>query len=799
MNASSLFSARRFLVVVAFALVAGLTTGQVKSSHLQQQSSPIMANAASVLTNTLALDATECYPGSGWKWTTGPSQPEIADRVQQALNEIGIQALVEARSYGETDSCGTFRLFGLDFIISLKDGSQTASTDQQQLVDTFYPVLRQFGKPNLGNVKLVFPQGKVITLRNPEIARPLSVSATPSSDVFTRKVFVIAYDPILSNTQNLSTYLHWNAHATLTQGTVDFFKQVSNNGVNYTVVYTTVVTDGWPELVDGFRYTETEYLAVLNHTSSPHVPDGVNYNKIVNSPQFDICGKLNRGEIDEVWIYNGPYFGFWESTLAGPGAYWYNSPPVPGPYSCNKLVPIMGPSPERGLAEATENFGHRTESTMTKVYGSWQQNRTAHNWDRFALVKAQSPNYSYSGCGSIHYPPNGTSDYDYGNSSTVMSNCGDFVHYPKLGDPSVVSQPVTCGAWGCAHLDYFAYWFGHFPSNADCGPDHIANDWWNYFASPALALTPSELCTQNHIYLPIVLQNYPVSVKYWQLQVSGTAQFLKDLSFTDDQNGWVVGDGGIILHTSSSGNTWEIQSSGTVATLEGIHCIAGGQCWAVGDSGTILKTTDNGLHWTLLTGGTTQDLDNVYFVDTNTGWVVGNNGTILHTLDGGTHWMPQTSNTTFWLWGIHFLNQNTGWASGGNGSGVILRTANGGTTWTPTNTSNEVADLFFIDNLNGWAVTNAAANILLSSNGGISWNITTPSSPAGWLTSIHFISIYEGWATGSNGTILHTVDGGMHWSTEPSNVSGILQSVYFPSPNVGWVVGESGVILRHGP
>lgn len=264
--------------------------------------------------------------------------------------------------------------------------------------------------------------------------------------------------------------------------------------MNYTVVETTLFTDGWPEKIDGFTYAEEEYLGVIQGTTPAHVPDTVSYNAIVNSPAFDICGKANRGEIDEVWIFNGPYFGFYESTLVGPGAYWYNSPPVPTPYECERLIPIMGPSPERELACAIENFGHRTESTMTRVYGSWSQNSTSHNWERFALVDALSSNYAYSGCGNVHYPPNGISDYDYGNSSTVNSNCDDFANYPDLSEPSTVWQPVTCTDWNCSHLDYFGYWFGHLPRNPGCGPDDVANNWWRYFGEPVLALDPPSAC-----------------------------------------------------------------------------------------------------------------------------------------------------------------------------------------------------------------------------------------------------------------------------------------------------------------
>jgi hypothetical protein len=286
--------------------------------------------------------------------------------------------------------------------------------------------------------------------------------------IFNRNVYVIVFDPLLNNGQNLSDYLGWYDHASLTQGTIDFFDQASNGRVQYTVSETTVVTTGWPKLVDGFQYTEEQYLAALNGQATPHSPSEVDYNLIVNNSSFDICGKANRREIDEVWIYNGPLFGFYESTLVGPDAYWFNSPPVPGIHSCNRLIPIMGPSPERGLEEAVHNFGHRTESTMTQVYGSWLQNRTTHSWEKFALVDALSPDYLYSGCGNIHYPPNGQEDYDYANSGASQTNCEDFANYPNLTNPLDVLLDVDCSTWACQALEYYRYWFRHFPAKTEC-------------------------------------------------------------------------------------------------------------------------------------------------------------------------------------------------------------------------------------------------------------------------------------------------------------------------------------------
>ena len=437
-------------------------------------------------------------------WTTGPFEPDIAAQVQAELAGQGITAVVEARSYGETDGCGTYHHRGVDFSIHLTEKTSKQWSSQPGRADGLRPVLTKHAKPLLGNVKVFSSDGNLLShsleselsaLQQSD-ARTFSAASLPA-DAITRKVYVIVYDPLLSNGQKLSQYLHWSDHATLTQQTIDFFKAATNNKMNYVVTETTIVTSGWPELIDGFRYTEEEYLEVIADEDLHHKPTEVNYNKIVNSPEFDICGKANRGELDEVWIYNGPWFGFYESTLVGPGGYWFNSSPVPGPHNCNRLIPIMGPSPERTVDEAVHNFTHRAEATMSQVYGGWQQNNTSHNWNKFALVKSQSQNYSYAGCGSSHFPPNGTDNYDYSNPSTVLSNCDDFSNYPNLSDPLQVSEPVDCTVWGCSQLGYFMYWFGQFPTFPSCGSDQVANDWWIYFANPASALSPSSVCSPD--------------------------------------------------------------------------------------------------------------------------------------------------------------------------------------------------------------------------------------------------------------------------------------------------------------
>jgi hypothetical protein len=56
--------------------------------------------------------------------------------------------------------------------------------------------------------------------------------------------------------------------------------------------------------------------------------------------------------------------------------------------------------------------------------------------------------------------------------------------------------------------------------------------------------------------------------------------------------------------------------------------------WTVGDGGRILHTTNGGSTWSGQMSGTTSFLASVYFSDAMTGWAVGRGGTILHTASG---------------------------------------------------------------------------------------------------------------------------------------------------------------------
>lgn len=314
----------------------------------------------------------------------------------------------------------------------------------------------------------------------------------------------------------------------------------------------------------------------------------------------------------------------------------------------------------------------------------------------------------------------------------------------------------------------------------------------------------------------------------------------------------------LVFHNLCLAQEWKLQTSGVLANLRDVYFVNSSYGWIVGDGGTILHTSDGGTTWVSQVIEENEDLKALSFVDTLTGWVVGKNGALFHTSDGGKGWTRQDSKTVLSLNDVHFVNRNTGWAIGGmqtsdNGiMGVIIGTTDGGNSW------NELVDpkrggylgMFFWDEKNGWVVggkrllDNFDEDIILhTTNSGVTWEEQyTPR--IGPLRRVLFLDERTGWIVGDSpleGGALRTIDGGLNWyqvkiQTGPilttelfrglavvsdniwissvediyhSEDSGrtwkkeahesekLISSLFFSDLSNGWAIGESGSIWKY--
>lgn len=289
------------------------------------------------------------------------------------------------------------------------------------------------------------------------------------------KVLALDFDPLVPQEGNrrLHVVCHWNDPHQLAEGYVADVKEASGGRVQYRIVEWKEI-DAFPAKTDGFTYTPEAYMTCFRSGKGWHQPDTADYPKTFKD--FHVLPRMDSGEIDEVWFFGGPYFGYSESAMAGTGAFFINGA-VYDQVACRRPFAIMGFNYERGVAEMLHDLCHRTESTMARVYGGWKVEALTTNWARFAANFAQSN--GVAAVGTCHWPPNAEHDYDYGNPRAVESTADDWLSYPRLtGNSTKVSRDT----WGGPdyHRNYMKWWFAHLPRARGINADGRLNDWWEY-------------------------------------------------------------------------------------------------------------------------------------------------------------------------------------------------------------------------------------------------------------------------------------------------------------------------------
>ncbi len=321
------------------------------------------------------------------------------------------------------------------------------------------------------------------------------------------------------------------------------------------------------------------------------------------------------------------------------------------------------------------------------------------------------------------------------------------------------------------------------------------------------------------------------------LRGDGIEGMLQDVYFMDDQNGLVVGNGGLMLVTSDGGKTWEKKEidmrppgaeqrqggppgggppggfgGGGSAPLYNIYFVDENVGYITGGRGTILKTEDSGKTWArkMATsdtpgrggrrGGIRANLMGIQMINETIGFIAGSENTILKTTDGGETWagsserarVGETRNNLENIW---FVSPTTGWVIGS--FGTLLHTADGGETWEKRNAGfdNNLFGIHFVDENTGW-ICGQEGLILHTTDGGATWNQQKAESFDD-LHDIIFVNAKVGWAVGGFNSVLHTTDGGNTWTV--SNIPGgaTLKGVHATDQNHCWTVNDWGVIAGY--
>lgn len=297
---------------------------------------------------------------------------------------------------------------------------------------------------------------------------------------------------------------------------------------------------------------------------------------------------------------------------------------------------------------------------------------------------------------------------------------------------------------------------------------------------------------------------------------SNTVSFPKDPALQEnfygvqilDNQVWVVGYYGTIIHSKDRGLTWEIRQSPTRNALFRVRFTSPKRGWISGSYGTLLHTSDGGERWSAQPSGTTEQLFGITFANEQMGWVVGSRGTVLHTHDGGFSWNNASIPEDLTLSDVAFVNASKGWIVGE--FGVIFHTSNGGKSWSKQKSPVEVSfvsgesrnlfALLFTEPEKGWAF--GLDGVILKTRGGSRWEVVrqrekTNSSP----DANHLFAAAAGngrlWTVGERGTLLQSDAEGKTWQQAKAQIPRVsLNNIAFGKDGLGLIVGNRGVMLR---
>jgi photosystem II stability/assembly factor-like uncharacterized protein len=275
--------------------------------------------------------------------------------------------------------------------------------------------------------------------------------------------------------------------------------------------------------------------------------------------------------------------------------------------------------------------------------------------------------------------------------------------------------------------------------------------------------------------------------KKWTQVSVPTSVDLVAVHFPSAKKGWVVGHGGIVLHTADGGQTWQKQLDGAqanAAMLKYYESKVQGSDPHAQAALTAAKqfAQDGAIHPFL----------DVWFENEQVGYIVGPFNLIFRTADGGTSWTPWLDRTD----NPKGMNFNAVRGSGGDvyvvgEQGLALKLDREKQRFSALKTPYEGSYFGLISTPQALVVFGMRGSVYRSTDGGASWQKTESGERAG-LTSGTVLKDGRFAIASMSGSILVSADGGAHFSPVPAGRKAPLFGIApAGTRNVG-IVGIAG-------
>lgn len=326
------------------------------------------------------------------------------------------------------------------------------------------------------------------------------------------KVLIIEINPWLESKQmDAATYLGMEEDVSLcVEELIEDIEYSSHGNIDVSIVKTEWLNEfctykDTVNLLDGstaHRFDEETWLDIMRDGwygfwDDPRVKDIESFSFDVEYilDKYDLVNRRNNNEFDQVWLVNVDPAMTYESLMVGRTAYFINGYPIIK--DCNNF-PVMNVSISRRDSNY-ECFGHMMECIMAQVFKMGYERGfptereqdlsydEMNLWQKFTFNKSTYTNDAeFYGVGNMHFSPNSESDYDWSNSTTVLSTWEDWLYnYPNLKNVTVETNYKAYDEEMSEDIcrNHHRWWFYLLPHVEGVTDDGYSNNWWQYFVT----------------------------------------------------------------------------------------------------------------------------------------------------------------------------------------------------------------------------------------------------------------------------------------------------------------------------
>lgn len=302
----------------------------------------------------------------------------------------------------------------------------------------------------------------------------------------------------------------------------------------------------------------------------------------------------------------------------------------------------------------------------------------------------------------------------------------------------------------------------------------------------------------------------------WVKLSTPTNSPLYSLSFMDASNGIVGGSGGTLLITANGGQTFETLSNAPREDFNCVYMVSTDVMFVGGD--LLYRTMDGGETWTAVSDMTSPK--SMSFSDELSGVCTSASG-IYVTSDGGASWTEVGSSGTSVFESAQSFDDTD--ITMGNVGGMITYSCVGRRTdanqwydfdvfsfpnsyaWVSSYFPTPDTGYVFFNQFNRWVPSDhnqflrlTNFELALDPFGMLAWFFTSEvinDNAPDYMTAVHFLDNNKGYASGEQGSVYYTSNGGVDWNVDYAGTQA-LTDMQFIDNNAGFVVGYDGTILK---